>query len=284
MPVKAAKNQPPPFDALMWPAIEVLKSKGGSATHAELLDGVVDLLSIPEIVMSVMQSDGSQAKAVYNLRWAEWYLAKYGALKKSAAGVLVITPKGMKLKPDDVKDVVAAVRQTIKRAPGFAEGAIPLDEQAADGWRTTLLQKLKSIRADTFERLCLRILRESGFLRVEITGRSEDGAIDGIGVLRISLLSVQVYFQCRRWRGNAGAKELRDMRGAMAGRSDKGLLITTGGFSAEARKEASRDGAPPIELVDADALCDLLKQLNLGVATAFSESVTVDAQFFDALG
>ncbi len=69
----------------------------------------------------------------------------------------------------------------------------------------------------------------------------------------------------------------------MAGRGDKGLLITTGSFSKEARREATRDGAHPIELIDGELLCDLLKQYELGVDTVprVEEEVTVRRGFFE---
>ena len=135
------------------------------------------------------------------------------------------------------------------------------------------------MKPDAFERLAQRILREAGFVKVEVTGRSGDGGIDGIGVLRVNLLSFQVLFQCKRYQGSVGSGAVRDFRGAMVGRSDKGLIITTGTFSGDAKKEATRDGAPPIELIEGDSLCDLLKSLKLGVATEMVERIIVDADW-----
>jgi len=134
--------------------------------------------------------------------------------------------------------------------------------------------------ADGFERLCQRILRESGFLKVEVTGRSGDGGIDGVGVLRVALLSFQVYFQCKKWKGNVRAKDIRDFRGAMVGRTDKGLFITTGSYTPDAQKEATRDGAPAIDLIDGEQLCELLKNLKLGVTTKMVEEVSVEPDWF----
>lgn len=135
---------------------------------------------------------------------------------------------------------------------------------------------LLAIEPAAFERLCQRVLRESGFVKVEVTGRGGDGGIDGTGVLRLNLLSFQVLFQSKRYRGSVGAPIVRDFRGAMVGRADKGLIITTGTFTADARREATRDGAPAIDLVDGDALCDLLKSLRIGVKVEIIESVVVD--------
>jgi len=134
--------------------------------------------------------------------------------------------------------------------------------------------------AGAFERLCQTILKESGFIKVDVTGRSGDGGIDGIGVLRLNLLSFHVFFQCKRWKGSVGASAVRDFRGAMVGRADKGLVMTTGTFTTDARKEATRDGAPAIDLVDGEALCELLKSLKIGVSIRKVEHVLVEQDAF----
>jgi restriction system protein len=131
-----------------------------------------------------------------------------------------------------------------------------------------------------FERLCQRILKDSGFIKVEVTGRSGDGGIDGIGVLRLNLLSFHVFFQCKRWKGSVGASAIRDFRGAMVGRADKGLVMTTGSFTTDARREATRDGAPAIDLVDGETLCELLKKLQIGVSIRNVEHVMVQQEAF----
>lgn len=139
------------------------------------------------------------------------------------------------------------------------------------------------LKPDAFERLAQRIMRESGFVKVEVTGRSGDGGIDGVGVLRLALLSFQVYFQCKRYKGSVSASAIRDFRGAMVGRTDKGLFITTGTFTADAKREATRDGAPVIDLIDGEYLCDLLKSLKLGVATKMVEEVAIDPEWFESV-
>ena len=150
-------------------------------------------------------------------------------------------------------------------------------------WRDTLLAVLFKIKPDAFERLAQRILREAGFTKVEVTGKSGDGGIDGIGILRVNLVSFTVLFQCKRYKAGVGASDIRDFRGAMMGRCDKGLFITTGTFSSDARKEATRDGAPAIDLIDGEALCDLLKSLKLGVTVALVEEVSVQTDWFSQL-
>jgi restriction system protein len=122
-------------------------------------------------------------------------------------------------------------------------------------------------------------------VRAEVTGKSGDGGIDGNGVLRMNLVSFQVLFQCKRYKGSVSAGTVRDFRGAMQGRADKGLIITTGTFTPDARREATRDEAPAIDLIDGEALCEHLKKLGLGVRVeqVVSERVTIEDRFFDEI-
>jgi restriction system protein len=147
-------------------------------------------------------------------------------------------------------------------------------------WQDLVLDCLLKMKPAAFERLCQRILKDSGFIKVEVTGRSGDGGIDGIGVLRLNLLSFHVFFQCKRWKGSVGASAIRDFRGAMVGRADKGLVMTTGSFTTDARREATRDGAPAIDLVDGETLCELLKKLQIGVSIRKVEHVMVQQEAF----
>ncbi|HMB12063.1 restriction endonuclease, partial [Saliniramus sp.] len=158
---------------------------------------------------------------------------------------------------------------------------IPQNEpEGEENWKSVLLERLGAIAPDAFERLAQRLLREAGFTKVEVRGKSGDGGIDGVGVLRVNLVSFQVYFQCKKWKGSVGAKEIRDFRGAMQGRADKGILITTGHFTSQASEEATRDGATAIDLIDGDRLCDLLKENRLGISTEMIERVNIDHEWF----
>jgi restriction system protein len=136
-----------------------------------------------------------------------------------------------------------------------------------------------------FERLAQQLLREAGFQSVQVTGRSGDGGIDGIGVYQISLVPFRIFFQCKRYKGTVSPSEVREFRGAMSGRGEKGLLITTGSFTKSAQDEAVRDGAPTVELVDGEQLCDLLKKYSLGVQTVTRnfDDVTVDEELFSRI-
>lgn len=285
----------PTFDKLMWPTVQALKSLGGSATNEELLAKVTELLKLPTEVQAVPHSDGRQTKVSYNLAWAKTYMKKVGLLDNSARGIWTLTPTGETSTEAELVAVPARVRrmdaesrkllpvtnvEESPEVPSVDEG----DNDAPDPfWKDDLLSTLKAVPPDAFERLAQRLLREAGFIKVEVTGKSGDGGIDGIGVLRVNLLSFQVLFQCKRYQGSVGASAIRDFRGAMVGRSDKGLFITTGTFTPDAKREATRDGAPAIDLIDGDQLCDLLQQLKLGVKTELVEKMTVDADWFGRL-
>jgi restriction system protein len=152
-----------------------------------------------------------------------------------------------------------------------------------ESWKDKLINALLNLKPDAFERLAQRILREAGFIKVEVSGRSGDGGIDGVGVLRVNLLSFRVLFQCKRYQGTVGAGTVREFRGAIAGRTDKGLIITTGTFSADAKREATRDGALAIDLIDGDLLCDLMKNLKLGIRIEMVEKISIDENWIACL-
>jgi restriction system protein len=174
-------------------------------------------------------------------------------------------------------------RMATTSAGADADVEIAADE--TDGWREELLTALLGMDPTAFEHLAKRLLRAAGFINTNVTGRSGDGGIDGVGVYRLSLVSFPVFFQCKKYKGSVAPEKVRDFRGAMAGRGDKGLLITTGTFTSDAKKEATRDGAPPIDLIDGERLCDLLKEHGLGVRTMLRqvEEVEVDGDFFATL-
>ncbi len=220
----------------------------------------------------------------YQLHWARSNLKAFGAINNSERGVWTLTETGEAITAADVPKIKKIVREKQYERRRAAKTASDDDEHEDQTvWTEQLLEALKALSAAGFERLCQRILRESGFIKVEVTGQSGDGGIDGIGVLRVNLVSFHVLFQAKRWKGSVGAGVVRDFRGAMVGRADKGLIITTASFTADARKEATRDGAPAIDLVDGEALCDLLKDLKLGVRIRHVEEVEIDEAFFKSV-
>lgn len=192
---------------------------------------------------------------------------------------------GSKLDRVDEKDVVRTIRAQIKKDHEESENEFNEPDEKVT-WREELSNTLIKMQPSAFERLVQRMLRESGFIQVEVTGRSGDGGIDGRGIMRLGgLLSFHVIFQCKKWQGSVSAGQVRDFRGAMVGRADKGLLITTGTFTKDAVREATRDGAPAIDLIDGEQFLDKLKELGLGVQTrkVEIEEVTVENDWFESI-
>lgn len=279
----------PPFEAFMWPIIERLKAHGRSMTNQEMADDISTYMELPEDVRAVRHGKWNELAVEQRLGFARSYLKNGGAVQNSARGVWTLTPAGAAMTSEEVaaipkayqQEYMARVRAKARDVGGVSDIAAPPEEVETEGdWKDQLLAVLLKLDPSAFERLSQRLLREYGFIKVEVTGKSGDGGIDGTGVLRVNLLSFHVLFQCKRYSGSVGAPAVRDFRGAMVGRTDKGLIITTGTFTADARREATRDGAPAIDLVDGDALCDLLKDRSLGVTVRMVEEVTVNEAAF----
>lgn len=276
------------YDELMNPLIQALKLLGGSGTNEEIISKIAELVKIPSDQMEVLHNPekGGMTEIEYRLMWTRTYLKKVGVIDNSGRGVWSLTPKGTSINKVNEREVVRIVREAIK-AEKRDIGEVEEDEPNKEAkWQEELLDVLSKISPAAFERLIQRLLRESGFVQVEVTGRSGDGGIDGNGILRLGgLLSFHIVFQAKRWKGSIGASQIRDFRGAMVGRADKGLFITTGAFTKDAVKEAIRDGAPAIDLVDGDQLVEKLKQLSLGIQTRKIEieQITIDQGWFTNL-
>lgn len=276
------------YPDLVWPTILAIREKGGSASIEEIEDGVSRLMNLSEEVLAAPHTQGSRTEFQYRLAWVRTYLKKIGAINNSARAVWSLTDVGDRLTEAEARDVFRRVTAEARASEESDDAATEVQGASvaiADDatWVDRVLEVVGTISPDAFERLSQRLLRESGFTKVEVTGRSGDGGIDGIGVLRMNLVSFQVLFQCKRWKGSVGSSVVRDFRGAMVGRADKGLIITTGTFTAEARREATRDGAPAIDLIDGEYLCQLLKERRLGVGVQMVEEISVDDAFFRAI-
>jgi restriction system protein len=278
-------------EGLYNPLLEAIKRLGGSASISELNEEVTKYLQLTDEEIAE-RHNAQYTKLEYQLAWARTNLKAYGLLDNSERGVWVLTPKGKDTDAVDPREVTRFVhslrknkksKSIVEDSVGTEEAAEAILEQTAreETWREELLSILTELPPDAFERLCRRLLRESGFTEVKVTGRSGDGGIDGVGIVRLGgLLSFPIIYQCKRYRGSVGASTIRDFRGAMIGRADRGLVLTTGSFSRDAKIEATRDGAPPIDLVDGEQLIDKLKELKLGVTVRTIEQPIILPEFF----
>ena len=279
-------------DDFYRPILQLLQNLGGSASNQEIESTLIEEFGFTDDQVAQTHEKSGTPIVSNRIAWARSYLKLADLTDNQKTGTWVITEAGREaLKGGDSevrKRVAAAVKEyqaARKAAKESADSPNDAPEEAEEDaeWSNILLTKLKSIPANAFERLSQRLLREAGFVKVEVTGKSGDGGIDGAGVLRMNLVSFNVLFQCKRYKDTVGPGVVRDFRGAMQGRADKGLIITTGTFTPEARKEATRDGAPAIDLIDGDSFCNLLKDQRLGVEVKLVEEVSIDLSFFDKI-
>ncbi|GER80822.1 MAG: hypothetical protein JETCAE02_02800 [Anaerolineaceae bacterium] len=281
-----SKNSLPTYDTMMNPLLRAMKELGGSGTVEEINSKVAEILGLHDEQLDILHDSkrGGQTEFEYRLAWTRSYFKRYSILENSSRGIWALTPEGRNLAEVNEKEVVRVVREQLRAER--AETNEVDEESKTLTWQDELLEALMKMEPSAFERLTQRFLRESGFIQVEITGRSGDGGIDGRGIMRLGgLLSFHVIFQCKRWQGAVGAGQVRDFRGAMVGRADKGLLVTTGTFTKDAVREATRDGAPAIDLIDGDQLVEKLRELALGVKTEKIqvEKVSIDKNWFASL-
>jgi restriction system protein len=276
------------YDDLFNPTLGALQKLGGSGSVDEIEEQVATSLNLSEAQINEIHR-GYTTKLRYRLAWARNYLKRFGILTNSSRGVWALTELGLKsthLNKEEVKRKVqsAGKQQTLIKgkagAPDESDGTMA-DEIERLTWQEQLIAEIQKLKPSGFERLCQRLLRELGFQNVEVTGRVNDGGIDGTGILRIGgVLSFHVIFQAKRYKGSVSPSIVRDFRGAMVGRADKALIITTGTFTREAKKEASRDGAPPIDLMDGNDLAEKLKELKIGVDVELVEKVLIKEDWF----
>ena len=264
------------FVKYFGPILDALRTLGGSGTPDEVVEQIAKDLGLSDDLQNELLPSG-EPRFRNQVAWGRFYLVRAGLLDASKRGVWSLTKegRGKSLTPAESRDLflrMVRLFQDQRRAKQASRESVIEEElaeqpdQPSTGHRDEVLDLLKQLPPVGFERLSQRLLREAGFTQVVVTGQSGDGGIDGHGTLQInSLMSFKVLFQCKRYAKSVSPSQVRDFRGAMAGRADKGIILTTGTFTSEARREASRDGVPPIELIDGEKLVDLLESLELGL-------------------
>ena len=254
----------------MGPVLDALRELGGSGKPREVSDLIAERMKVPDSKREeTLKSGGTRFHN--QVQWARQYLVWENLLDSSVRGVWTLTEKGYEtfLSEKESRDIFLkwVAFHAEKRKEKENKKYVEPDEEISElSYKEELLEILKKVSPEAFERICARLLRESGFEKVEVTGGPKDEGIDGIGVLQVNpFVSFKVLFQCKRYKGAVSRAQVGDFRNAMIGRADKGIIMTTGTFSTEARREADRDGAPPVELVDGEKLVEMFENLELGV-------------------
>ncbi len=283
--MSSSQQKGPQFVRYFQPVINALLELGGSGRPEEVEDLIVEQLGLSDDARNEQIPSG-QSRFSNKVNWARFYLARAGLIDSSTRGVWSLTEKGRSSKMSAEESVVLFnqihKQFTGERRKSKIEKQVEEESNSPDeiDHRTGLMNTLLELPPGGFERLCQRLLRESGFEKVQVTGKSGDGGLDGIGILQVNpFVSFKVLFQCKRYSGSVSASQVRDFRGAMMGRADKGIILTTGSFTPDARKESVRDGVPPIELVDGEKLVDMFEELELGLKPR--KAYDIDASFFD---
>ncbi len=287
----------------MGPLLDALRELGGSGGPREVSALIAEHNQLEPEKLEATTKTG-QARFHNQVAWARQYLVWEGLLDGSKRGVWTLSPKGqattlslpasreiflkwVKFHAETRRAAEEPVVEVSTKPPG---GKVPRESNMEmlpppeEIEEEELLAVLRKVSPSGFERVCQRLLRESGFESVRVTGKSHDGGIDGVGILQLNpFVTLKVLFQCKRYKGSVSRAEVGDFRNAMLGRADKGIILTTGSFSSEAIKEANRDGAPPIELVDGDKLVSLFERAKLGLKerVVFDVDHEFFAQFMD---
>lgn len=288
----------PKHNDLFWPVVDALRQLDGAADNDQLVEKVSEILGLGDELTAIPHKVGPQTEIGYRVAWVKSWL-KWGAMVDNPRrGVWVLTELGQNASETEIKNLPRRRRAEAgnrKQPANVAEPDIDADVEAPpvseeldtfeqDEWQNEVLEIIKNLQPQAFERLARRLLLSLGFSNVEVVGRTGDGGIDLLGVVKINdILTFRVLAQCKRYKGTVSPKDIRDFRGAMQGRTDKGIYITSGRYTREAKKEASRDGVPEIDLIDGEAFANLLKRLEMGINTKFVEKVTIIQDYFDGI-
>ena len=263
-------------DFVKWfgPLLDALRDLGDSGKPREVSNRISENLKLTDNVLDETLKSG-QSRFYNQVAWARQYLVWEGLLDSSKHGTWKLTEKGKEttLSYDEARKIflkwVDFHRRSRKEKSEneIIQGQEDLaSEELEKESSLDLLEVLQSLSPSGFERISRELLREHGFENVYVTGSSHDGGIDGYGTLEINpFVSFKVLFQCKRYKGSVSRAQVGDFRNAMIGRAEKGIIITTGTYTNEAMKEANRDGAPQIELVDGTKLVEMFEKVELGV-------------------
>jgi restriction system protein len=271
----------PSYKFFFEPVLKALDMLGGSGSNDEIYKKVISITELSTEVIEEMHTF-SMSQVEYNLMWARTYLKNYGAIENSRQGVWALTTKGTKLLKEGNLNVKEITSFTNNKHGIPKEESEDVPEAEKKNWHDQISDILQNMNPFAFEKLSQRLLRECGFTDVQVTKKSGDGGIDGTGKLKIKgIFSFNVAFQCKRYKNQVGAPEIRDFRGSLGTNIEKGVLITTSSFSRAAKEEASSEGKRLIDLMDGEELINKLAEYGIGLKEV--KSYEIDEDFFNSL-
>lgn len=300
----------PDFQSLMLP---LLSLAGDDQIHA-LGDARTHLAThfslTPEDIEELLPS-GKQRRFDNRVAWAKVYLEQAGLLNSPKRGQFHITQEGKNFLSKNPHQITIAVLDQFEKFKAFRESSkatksdktvVPAPakqnivetpeeslEQAFESIQgelaATLLEQVKSCSPAFFEVLVVELLLKMGYGRNraeagKAIGKSGDEGIDGI-ISEDRLGLEAIYLQAKRWAGTVGRPEIQKFVGALHGkRARKGVFITTGTFSSDARDYVSHID-PRVVLIDGPQLTEYMIEHNLGVSIKeIYEVKKIDTDFF----
>lgn len=290
-----AKQGRAEFVKWMNPVLVALRDLGGSGKPREVTEKIVVTNKISQEQLDEKLKSG-MSRFQNQVYWARQYLVWEGLLESTKKGVWKLSEKGAASNLSDEQSHklflkwvgIHAEKRKAKEAQDDKADEPEIDEIDIDDtnaiktdYRQELLKILRAMPPMNFEKFSLLLLRENDFEDLRLTGGSKDEGIDGSGILRINpVVSFRVLFQCKRYKEDNKVirTQIADFRNSMLGRAEKGIFITTSYFTRDAEMEANRDGASPIELVDADKLVAMIENSELGLKEV--KTYEIDREFF----
>ena len=288
-------NKIPKQADLYWPVIQAFKELH-SSRQEQLVEKVCTDINLSERDISILHGKGPTTEISYRISWVKDSLKRVGILETPERGLWTLTKKGRHIVSEkEAKGLRSEVRALIKKQRKITYGtkkrasrkSAPDDqgpEYLDEAWKGEILDAVRSMTPSAFEWLATLLLSKSDFHDLVVTQQTRDGGIDVQGFMKEGkgIVRRPVLVQCKRYneRKKVAPKEIRDFRGAVEGRAEIGIFITCGKYSDDARKEAVREGAIRINLVDGEQLADMLKKAELGVKVEEREYVTVKPEFF----
>lgn len=302
--------QIPDYESLMLPLLRVM-SDGEPRSLKQLRELLADEMGLDTEATSELLPSGSMPVWASRVGWAKTYLKQAGLLEPVSRGVVRITRRGQELVREGHSHIDSTM---LRRYPEFeafrtrrrdsddtdgsaqspdseAQSGTPTEilerayEQMRDALAEELLDQVRSASPAFFERLVVELLLKMGYggSRREAgkaLGRSGDEGIDGT-IYEDRLGLDIVYIQAKRWEGTVGRPEVQKFVGALHGqRARKGVFITTGRFSNDARAYVGHID-PKVVLIDGDELSSLMLDFNVGVTSvATYEIKRVDSDYF----
>lgn len=307
----------PDYQTLMLPLLR-MAADGSECRFRDVVEQLVAKFELSDEERATMLPSGSAPMFDNRAGWAKTYLKQAGLIDATRRGYFRITPRGTELLGTNPVQIGTSTlekyqefrtfRSRKNEDRGVLQSDLPITlpsqippstaeatpeelfsqayQQLRSNLEAEVLEQVKAATPAFFERLVIDLLVAMGYGGSrqdagKAVGRSGDGGIDGI--IKEDKLGLDViYVQAKRWEGTVGRPDIQKFAGALQGqRANKGVFITTSGFSREAHEYA---GIIPLKiiLVGGEQLAALMVDHNVGVSPVSRfEIKRVDSDYFE---